>query len=117
MPPPRNTERLVLTVLAASGVIALAFLAWRILGGLGVGLLGLLVAFLAIRMELEGDRPIGPQMTPGLHADQYRHETNAHHAERAHRTAERHAIRNVARLAATLGGILAVCGFGLLFIA
>jgi len=116
MPPPRNTERLVLTAISASGLIALACLAWRILGGLGVGLLGLLVAFLAIRIELEGDRPIGPQMTPGLHAEQHRQEANAHHAEQAHRATERHALRSGARLAAMLGGFLAICGFGLLLV-
>ncbi|PZU84169.1 MAG: hypothetical protein DI527_23155 [Chelatococcus sp.] len=116
MPPPRSTERLVLTAIATAGLIALACLAWRILGGLGVGLLGLLVAFIAIRMELEGGRPVGPQMTPGLHAEQYRNEANARHDERSRRRADRYALTSGTRLAATLGGLLALGGFGLLLI-
>lgn len=116
MPPPRNRERDVLLLLCAVGLIGLAYLAWRAVGWFGVGLVGLFVAFLAVRIELEGNRPIGPQMTPDLHAEQYRSEAGLHHAERAHRSAERGALAHAARLASLFGGGLTVIGFGLFFL-
>lgn len=116
MQPPRNRERDVLLLLCAVGLLGLAYLAWRAIGWFGVGLLGLLVVFLAVRIELEGNRPIGPQMTPDLHAAQYRAEAGFDHAERANRSAERGAVASTARLASLFGGGLTVVGFGLFFL-
>ncbi|QEL21863.1 hypothetical protein FQV39_04180 [Bosea sp. F3-2] len=116
MQPPRNRERDVLLVLCAVGLLGLTYLAWRAVGWFGVGLLGLLVVFLAVRIELEGNRPIGPEMTADLHAGQYRAEAGFDHAERAHRSAERGAVTGGARLASLFGGGLTVVGFGLFFL-
>ncbi|MBD3846573.1 hypothetical protein IED13_12765 [Bosea sp. SSUT16] len=113
MPPPRSTEHVVLSVLSAAALAALAILAWRAVGWLGVGVLGLLVLFIAVRVELEGNRPMGPQMTPGLYADQYRSEVEAEPAARAGRRAERLSVIGAARLARLFGAVLAVTGFGL----
>lgn len=71
MPPPRNRERMIMITL-----IGLADFAWSAIGWFGVGMLGLLVLFLALRVEFEGDRPLGTQTKPELDA---RHS----HAERA----------------------------------
>lgn len=76
MPPPRNRERMIMIVLAAIALIGLADFAWSAIGWFGVGVLGLLVLFLALSVEFEGDRPVGTQTTPELDA---RHS----HAERA----------------------------------
>ena len=92
MPPPRNREREILAGLGALGLVGAACLAWRAVGWFGVGLLGLLVLFIAVRVELEGNRPIGPQMTPDLHASQYPSEGGHAHAERAGRLSERKAV-------------------------
>lgn len=116
MPPPRNRERDVLLALCGVGLFGLAYLAWRAVGWFGVGLLGLLVLFIAVRIDLEGNRPIGPQMTPDLHASQYRSEAGLGHAERAGRHAERGAVMSAARLAWLFGGGLTVAGFGLFFL-
>ena len=116
MPPPRNRERDVLVAVCAIALLGLAYLALQAVGWFGVGLLGLLVLFIAVRIELEGNRPIGPQMTPDLHASQYRSEMGLGHAERAGRAAERSFVTTAARLAGLFGGTLTVAGFGLFFL-
>ncbi|MCO5092987.1 hypothetical protein [Bosea sp. (in: a-proteobacteria)] len=116
MPPPRNPERMVMIALAAIGLAGLSYLAWSAVGWFGVGLLGLLVSFLSVRIELEGNRPVGHQMTPDLYAGQYRSEAGQGHAERTGRVSERLSLANTARLAGLVGGVLALVGFGLFFL-
>ena len=116
MPPPPNHERMVMSVLAAIALIGLASFAWSAIGWFGVGLLGLLVLFLAVRVELEDNRPVGPQMTPGLYAGQYHSEAGQGHAERAGRSFERLSLASSARLAAIFGAALTAAGFGLFFL-
>ncbi|WP_157733037.1 hypothetical protein [Bosea sp. AS-1] len=101
-----------MTVLSAAALLVLAALAWRAAGWFGVGLLGLLVLFIAVRVDLEGDRPIGPQMTPGLYAEQYRSES-ADSSARASRRAERLSVATAAQFARLFGAALAIVGFGL----
>lgn len=116
MKPPRNRERDIVLAASAAGLLGLAWLAWSAIGWFGVGLLGLLVLFIAVRIDLEGDRPIGHQMTPGLHAGQYRSEAKQSRAERASRLAEFATVTSAARLASLLGGALALTGFGFFFL-
>lgn len=116
MPPPRNTEHDVLLAVSAAGLLGLAWLAWSAIGWFGVGLLGLLVLFVSVRIDLEGNRPIGHQMTPDLHAGQYRSEAKQGRAERAARLSEIGTVTSAARLAGLFGGALAVMGFGLFFL-
>ncbi len=116
MPPPRNRERMAMIALAAIGLTGLAYLAWSAIGWFGVGMLGLLVLFLAVRVELEGNRPVGPQMTPDLYAGQYRSESGHGRAEQAGRAFERLTMANSARLASLFGGALTIAGFGLFFL-
>lgn len=115
MPPPRNRERMVMIVLAAIGLVGIAYFAWSAIGWLGVGLLGLLVLFVAVRVELEGDRPVGPQTTPELYARHFHAEREQNPAERAGRRAEVAGFTATARLFAIAGALLAVIGFALLF--
>lgn len=115
MPPPRSLERLILSLVSVAALLGLAWLAWRAIGWFGVGLLGLLVLFIAVRVELEGNRPVGHQMTPGLYAGQYRGEMQAHASERAERHSERTAVIGSARLVVWLGALLVAAGFGLFF--
>lgn len=99
MPPPRNHERMVMAALAVIALVGLAYLAWSAIGWFGAGLLGLLVLFIAVRVEFDGNRPVGPQMTPDLYAGQYRGEAGHAHSERSGRASERLTLASSARLA------------------
>lgn len=116
MQAPPNRERQVWTAVCAVLLVGLAVLAWKALAGLGVGLLGLLVLFVAIRVELEGDRPIGTQLTPEFYACHFRAEREQHHAERAGRRAATAAFLSSARMFVLAGALLAIVGFGLIFL-
>lgn len=115
MPPPPDRERLVLIVAGAAALIGLAWLGWQLLGGLGVALLGLLVLFVAVRVELEGDRPVGTQSTPEAYARHFRTEAGQPQADRASRRAEITAFVSTARLFAIAGAVLTISGSALLF--
>ncbi len=116
MMPPRDRERDVWLAVGAAGLLGLAWLAGSAIGWFGVGLVGLFVLFIATRIDLEGNRPIGHPMATGLHAGQYRSEAEHSRAERAARLSERGAVVSAARLAAMFGGALTVAGFGLFFL-
>jgi hypothetical protein len=112
MRPPKNRERLFTRAIASAGLIGLAVLAQQAIGWLGVGLLGLFTLFVAVRYELEGNLPVGPQMTPDLYASQFGKHGREHESERAGRRHESIGQLSAARLAAGLGTLLALIGFG-----
>ncbi len=112
MRPPPNRERLLIRALACAGLIGLAWLAQQAIGWLGVGLLGLFTLFVAVRYELEGNLPVGPQMTPDLYASQFGKHGREHEAESAGRRHEWLGQLSAARLAAGMGAMLALVGFG-----
>lgn len=117
MPPPRTPEGTILTGVCLIALAGLAWLAFGIVGWLGVGTLGLFVLFVAIRIDLERDRPVGPQMTPDLHASQYRAEALANERDRASRRFDVAALMSATRLAMLAGAALIAAGFGMLFLA
>ncbi|MGX1789030.1 hypothetical protein ACWIGM_19955 [Bosea sp. NPDC055332] len=112
MRPPRSRESLFVRAFACAGLIGLAWLAQQALGWLGVGLLGLFTLFVAVRYELEGNLPVGPQMTPDLYASQFHKHGREHAAERAGQRHEWLGQLSAARLAAGMGVLLALLGFG-----
>jgi hypothetical protein len=115
MPPPRNRERQVLTAICIVALLGLAWMGWQALGGLGVGILGLLVLFVAVRVELEGNGPVGAQSNPEFYATQVRAEREQPHTDRVSRRAENVAFLSSARVGVAAGAVLTVVGFGLLF--
>lgn len=116
MPPPRSRERQVLIVLAAAGLTGVAWLGWQALGGLGVALLGLLVLFVAVRVELERDSPVSTQSRPEDYARHFRTEAEQPRADRAARRAEATRVASTARLFVIAGALLTTAGFGLIFL-
>lgn len=111
MRPPKSRECLFVRAVACASLIGLAWLVQQAIGWLGVGLLGLFTLFVAIRYELEGNLPVGPQMTPDLYASQFRKHGPEHAAERAGQRHEWAGQLSAARLAAGLGTLLALLGF------
>ena len=55
---------LICGALAAAGIGS--YLAFRTVGWIGVGVLGLLTAFIAVRLEIEQDGPVGSQQSTEL---------------------------------------------------
>ncbi|CAN7385944.1 hypothetical protein [Bosea sp. LjRoot237] len=115
MRPPRSRERLLVRAIACAGLLGLAWLAQQMIGWLGVGLTGLFTLFVAVRYELEGNLPVGPQMTPDLYASQFRKHGRERAAERAGQRHEWAGQLSAARLAAGMGGLLVLIGFGFFF--
>jgi hypothetical protein len=115
MPPPRDRERHVLIALGAAGLLGLAWLGWQALGGLGVALLGLLVLFVAVRVELERDSPVSTHSRPESYASHVRTEAGQPQADRAARRAEVASFVSTARLFVIAGALLTATGFALLF--
>lgn len=116
LPPPRRAEGPILSAICSILLLGLAYLAWQAAGWIGVGILGLFVLFVAIRFDLEANRPVGPQMTPGLYASQFQGEAQQDHANRAAGRAALEAFAKPRRLATILGALLVVVGFGALFL-
>ena len=102
--------------LAAVGLAGFAYLAWSAIGWFGVGMLGLLVLFIALRVELEGDRPVGTQTTPELYANHFHAERAQNPAERTGRRAQVATFTASASLFTYAGALLAVIGFGLVYL-
>ena len=97
-------------VLLAVGV--LAYFAYRIVGFLGVGVLGVLIGFIAVRVDLEKEGAVGSVWAASLHAQQVSHRQTAPHAERAARRAEMQALRRPLLIAKIIAAVLAAVGFG-----
>lgn len=116
MRPPRRLEGSILAGLCLMALAGIAWLAFGIVGWLGVGILGLFVLFIAVRVDLENDRPVGPQMTPGLYASRYRDEALASAREKAARRFDVAALMSATRLAMLAGACITAIGFGMLFL-
>lgn len=115
-PPPRRREGPILAMICGAVLLGFAYLAWQAAGGLGVAILGLFTLFVAIRFDLEGNRPVGPQMTPDLYASQFHGEARAGHADKAASRSALAALAGPTRLVMLLGAVLVVVGFGALFL-
>jgi triosephosphate isomerase len=106
----------VLFTLLVAGVTVAAFIAFRIAGPLGMGVLGLLIAFIAQRIKLEKDGAFGGGMNASLAAMQMRVREQMTHAERSAHTHETRSLLQATSLATTIGLALAVVGIGAWFL-
>jgi len=92
------------------GVAALALLAHRIVGFLGIGILGVLIAFIAVRVDLEKEAAVESVWAAGLHAQQASYRHNAHHSEQAAHRSEIQALRRPVLIAKIIGAVLVAIG-------
>ena len=91
------------------GVAALAFFAFQILGFLGIGLLGLLIGFIAVQVDLDKEGVIGPSV---LHAQQMMARQHASPSERAAHRSEMQSLARPLLIAKIISAALVILGFG-----
>lgn len=105
----------IATALWTAASLVPAAIGYVIVGWLGVGIVGLLVAFLAIRMEIEGDGPIGSVQDAGSYAA-HRERWRAAEASDEGIRAERRATLRALTLARLIGGVYILVGLGGFFL-
>lgn len=96
-------------ITAALGVAILIFVSYRLAGALGVGLLGVLIMFIAVQADLNKSE------TSTVWAMRGEPPHRMDHAERAARAAESDALRQPIQIGKWLGAVLAVIGLGSFF--
>jgi hypothetical protein len=104
-----RTETYVLPLVLAA-TAALAFAIYRLVGFLGVGVLGLLIGFIAVRVDLEKEGAIVSAFSSNLYVQQMQQSVDR--SERAARHAERASLVRVLIIAKIIGAILVTVGFG-----
>ncbi len=95
-----------------AGIVVGSFL---LAGFLGLGVLGLLVGFMAQRIELEKDGAVSNVMTTSLYAQQFKARENMSRAEKAAHRAETDALLKWLFVAKVVSAGLIILGFGLFF--
>jgi hypothetical protein len=109
-----RTETYVLPlVLVATAALTTAI--YRLVGFLGVGVLGLLIGFIAVRMDLEKDGAIGSAFSSNLYVQQMTARQGMDRSERAARHAERASLVRALMIAKIIGAVLIILGFGATF--
>ena len=96
-----------------AGVVVAAFL---FAGFLGLGILGLIVGFMAQRIELEKDGAVSNVMTTSLYAQQIKAQETMTRAERAERRAENEALLKWLFIPKVVSAGLIILGFGFFFL-
>jgi hypothetical protein len=95
-----------------AGIVVGAFL---LAGFIGLGVLGLLVGFMAQRIELEKDGATSNVMTTSLYAEQIKAQNRMSRAEKAAHRAETDALLKWLFVAKVVSAGLIILGFGLFF--
>jgi hypothetical protein len=106
-----RTETYVLPLVLAATVV-LAFVIYRLVGFLGVSVLGLLIGFIAVRMNLEKDGAIGSAFSSNLYVRQMTAHQSMSRSERAAHHAEKGALARALTFAKIIGATLITFGFG-----
>jgi len=109
--PMRKTEIPMLCAVL-TGAAALAYGAFKIAGFIGVGVLGLLIGFIAVRVELEKGGAVGGDFASGLYAQQASAQQRMSRAERAAHRAELASLARPLLIAKIIGAALIALGFG-----
>ncbi|KAB0264518.1 hypothetical protein [Microvirga brassicacearum] len=95
------------------GVLGLVLVvAFAVAGFLGLGVLGLLVGFVAQRIEVEKDGATSNYMTTSLYAEQFKAREAMSRAERAAHQAESRRLLGYLHVAKIVSAGLVILGFG-----
>jgi uncharacterized protein (DUF2062 family) len=92
----------------------LAFLAYQLAGYLAIGVLGLLIGFIAVRMDLEKEGAIGSAFAGNLYLEQMTAQQSMNRSDRAAHRAEIGSLARPLMIAKLVGAVLIVVGFGAL---
>src|SRR5829696_7557153 len=103
---------LICRALAAASIGS--YLAFRTVGWIGVGVLGLLTAFIAVRVEIEQDGPVGSQQNTELFTSSLRGRERMTRSERGR--AETGSRLRAGNLGKIIGAVLILVGFGGFFL-
>src|SRR3954452_14795038 len=104
---------LLLLVVSLGGV---SYVAYRIVGFLGIGVFGLIIGVLALTIEMERGGPVGHGQASSLYAQHMAAVERMSADERAERRAEIEAATMPLQIAKIVSAGLIIVGFGLFFI-
>jgi hypothetical protein len=111
-----KTAHLVYSVLLVTSVGAISYVAYRMVGFLGVGVLGLIIGVIALTVEIERGGPVGHGQASSLYAQHIAAVERMSPAERAERRAEIESAAFPLLIAKIVGGGLIAFGFALFFV-
>lgn len=86
--------------------------AFLLAGFIGLGVIGLIIGFMAQLIELEKDGAVGHSMTTSLYAQQFKAQANMTRAEKAERRAETQALLKWLFVAKVVSAGFIILGFG-----
>ena len=86
--------------------------AYVVAGFLGLGVLGLLIGFVAQRIEIEKDGAVSNEMTTSLYADQFRARQDMTRAERAEHRQDTETLLRFLHVAKVVSAGFVILGFG-----
>jgi hypothetical protein len=112
-----TTSNVVHALLSVISLGAASYLAYRIVGFLGVGVLGLIIGLIAVTVEMEQGGPVGHSRASDLYAQHMASVERMSASERAERRAEIDSAAFPLLVAKLVSAGLIVVGFGLLFLA
>lgn len=116
MHPRLRTEHVVYLSLLVLSLGAASYVAYRIVGFLGLGVLGLIIGVIALTVELERGGPIGDYYNAtNLYAQHMAAVDRMSVAEKAERQAEIESTALPLQVAKLVSAALIVVGFGLFF--
>ena len=107
----RVVRKHLLTIFGACGAAALAFFAYEVAGWIGVGVLGLIIAFIAVRLEIEQGGPVGHPRDTGLYTRSLMGHDQMTRAERAAERSEIAIMLRAYNVAKVIGAVLTIIGF------
>ena len=107
-----SKSEMFLLPLALLGTAFLAYEAYRLVGFIGIGVLGLLIGVIAVQVDLEKGGAVGAGSAASLFAQQVSAQQNMSRSERAARHAEIQSMRRPLMIAKIVSAALIIVGIG-----
>jgi hypothetical protein len=111
-----RTSHLVHLILLVVSVGATSYVAYQIVGFLGIGVLGLIIGVISLTVELQAGGPDGFYYAANLYAQHMAAVENMSVAEKAEKRAEIESAALPLLVAKLVSAVLIIAGFGLFFV-